>query len=87
MIKNYRTLFLGIFLLLILFLGFPSSWKTFFVIVSGLYLIVSSLKITLPRRGVQKKIRRKEKSTPVFVESSPVTRMDDIVPPKEPTIE
>lgn len=87
MIKNNRTLFLGIFLLLILFLGFPSSWKTFFVVISGLYLIVSSLKISLPKKGVAKKIRKKEKATPVFVENSPITKMEDIIIQKDQTLE
>lgn len=87
MIKNHRTLFLGVFILVIFFLGFPSSWERFFIVISGIYLIVTSLKITLPKRGMVKKIRRKEKSTPVFMESSPVVKMEDILPPKEPTVE
>ena len=89
MIKNRSTLFIGIFILIIFFLGFPSSWERFFVIISGIYLILTSIKISLPRRGTAKKIRRKEKSTPVFVENSPMptTKIEDIVPPKEPTIE
>lgn len=81
MIKNKRTFFIGIFIFLIPFLGFPSSWKTFFTIVAGLFLAVSSLKITLPKRNVVKKVRRKEKVTPVFTENSPMPKIEDIVPP------
>ncbi len=69
MITNRRTLLLGIFIILIPFLGFPSLWKTFLIIVSGVILVRSSLSITLPKK-IQKRVpRRKETITPVFRES------------------
>ncbi|MDQ5949282.1 MAG: hypothetical protein QG589_408 [Patescibacteria group bacterium] len=72
MIKSYRTFFLGLFILALPFLGFPSSWKTFFLVISGLYIIAGTIKITLPRRGAIKKLRKKEKITPVFMENAPI---------------
>lgn len=71
MIKSKRTLFLGIFIFLLPFLGLPSSWKTAFVILSGLTLIALSVSITLPKKNT-KRPRRKEKATPVFVENAPI---------------
>ena len=73
MLKQKNTFFLGIFILLVwIFFGIPTSWKIFLTILSAVYLIVISLKITLPKRGALKRVRRKEKVTPVFVENSPI---------------
>lgn len=75
MINKKSTFFLGIFIFLIPFTGFPSSWKSFFVVLSGLILIFLSIKISIPRRG--SKLRQKrEKVTPVFVENIPIYPRD-----------
>ena len=73
-IKNKYTFFLGVFILLLwIFFGIPTSWKVFLTVISALYLIFLSVKIDLPRRGGPvKRIRRKEKVTPVFTENSPM---------------
>jgi predicted membrane protein len=76
MIKSKRMLFLGIFIFLIPFLGIPTSWKTFFIVVSALALIAMSLKISIPKKTSSKRIRKKEKVTPVYVENSPMPRTD-----------
>ena len=81
MITNRRTLFLGIFIVLIPFLGFPSSWKTFMIVISGLTLISFSVEITIPKKISKRPLRRKETITPVFRESiiiptTPVQRKD-----------
>jgi len=78
MIKSRRTFFLGIFIFLIPFLGFPTSWKTFLVVVSGIALIVMSIKISLPKKTLAKRPRKKEKATPVFVENSPMPRREPL---------
>lgn len=84
MINRKSTFFLGIFIFVIPFLGIPSSWRTFFIVVSGLTLIILSIKITLPKRTSKSRVR-KEKVTPVFVESIPVhtkeNSVDGIIPP------
>ena len=69
MITNRRTLFLGIFIVLIPFLGFPSAWKTFMIVISGLTLISFSVEITIPKKIPKRALRRKETITPVFRES------------------
>lgn len=71
MISKKSTFFLGIFIFLIPFFGFPSSWKTVLVIACGLLVISLSVKITIPKK-IPKARARKEKITPVFVESSPI---------------
>ncbi len=78
MIRHKSTFFLGIFIFLIPFLGLPSFWKTFFIILSGLGLVALSVKITLPKK--QTKIKTKKgKATPVFVENAPVYPPDNKV--------
>lgn len=78
-IKNKQIFFLGIFIILVwIFFGIPTSWKIILTVLSGVYLIVISVKINLPKRGAQKRIRKKEKVTPVFVENSPMPKVDGI---------
>jgi hypothetical protein len=82
-IKNKKIFFLGIFILLIwTFFGIPTSWKIFLTILSAIYLVVISLKIDLPRRGnLKRPIRRREKITPVFSESAPIIKTEEIISP------
>jgi hypothetical protein len=73
MIKNNNTFFLGIFILLIwLFFGISAWAKEFLTICSAIYLIIISVKIHLPKRGTIKRLKKKEKVTPIFVENSPI---------------
>ena len=76
MIQRKSTFFLGIFIFLIPFLGFPSFWKTVMITLSGLALILLSVKVTLPRKNLKARGKR-EKITPVFVENIPVYPKDD----------
>lgn len=69
MITNRRTLFLGIFIVLIPFLGFPSTWKTFMIVISGFALVSLSVEITIPKKIPRRIVRRKETVSPVFRES------------------
>jgi len=69
MITNRRTLLLGIFIAIIPFLGFPSAWKTFMILVSGITLIGFSINITIPKKIPRRIVRRKETVNPVFSES------------------
>jgi len=57
MIQKRGTFFLGLFIFLIPFLGLPTSWKTTLIVLCGLSLVYSSIKITLPER--LRKISRK----------------------------
>lgn len=78
-INRKSTFFLGIFIFTIPFLGFPSTWKAVFTVISGILLVILSLKLNIPRKNIRRV--HKEKVTPVFVESVP------IVYPKNDTIE
>lgn len=78
MISNKSTFFLGIFIFLIPFMGFPSSWKSVFIIISGIALVLMSVKITLPKK-TSKTRSRKGKSTPVFVENIPIYPRDNTI--------
>lgn len=69
MITHRRTLLLGIFIILIPFLGFPSAWKTFMILISGVTLIGFSVDITIPKKIPKRIVRRKENVNPVFRES------------------
>jgi len=82
-INRKSTLFLGIFIFIIPFLGFPSIWKAILTIASGLLLIIFSVKIQIPKKGVRR-IQR-EKVTQVFVESVPLTTPN--ISPRNDTIE
>lgn len=79
MIANTKIFFVGFVLVLLPFLGIPLFWKTTFTVFFGLYLIVSSIHIELPKRTTAKRVRRKEKTSPVFTENSPdsIKPLDD----------
>lgn len=79
-IDRKSTFFLGIFIFIIPFLGFPSTWKVFLTIASGILLIMLSIKIAIPKKTSRYRVH-KEKSTPVFVENTP------IISPRNDTIE
>lgn len=80
MIQNKSTFFLGIIIVIIPFLGFPGFWKTLFIVVAGIFVASSSIKIVLPRKASRSRNRtRREKITPVFVDSAPVYPKDDTI--------
>ena len=80
-ITRKSTFFLGIFIFLIPFLGVPTSWKTVFVVLSGLFLIFLSIKIVLPKKNI-KIVKRKDKTPTVFTEIP----QPSYVPPTPPPI-
>jgi ABC-type polysaccharide/polyol phosphate export permease len=87
-IKQKNTLFLGVFLLVTwIFLGIPDSWKIFFTLVSALYLIIISIKVTLPKRNPSRRFRRKERATPVFMENSPLSSSQSPTTPDQTNID
>jgi len=71
MITNMKTFFAGLLIIIIPFFGIPLFWKTTFTVLIGIYLILSSLKLELPKKNGAKKNRKKEKSTSVFTENYP----------------
>jgi hypothetical protein len=78
MSKNRIVFVIGSILFLIPFLGFPSSWKTFFSIVSGLILISLSLSNSIKRRMTIRNLQSKsEVASPVFVDSKKTEKESD----------
>ncbi len=77
MINKKSTFFLGVFIFLIPFMGFPSFWKSTFVVISGLALILTSVKVSLPKKNSRLRSKR-EKVTPVFVENIPIYPREEV---------
>lgn len=62
MIQNKKTFFIAIFILIVeIFLGIPSAWKMWLIILSGVYLALSSVKIILPSKKSTKVRKPREK--------------------------
>lgn len=58
MITRHRLLFiLGIWIVLIPFLGFPTSYKSFFVIVSGLIVALIAFTSARAKRAIARRTR------------------------------
>jgi hypothetical protein len=78
MIQKKSTFFLGFFIFLIPFLGFPGFWKTVFTIISGLSLVALSVKFSVPKKTIRPK-QRKDKVVPFAPENIVV---ENSVPPE-----
>lgn len=65
MINHKVSFYLGVFVFVIPFLGFPTMWKMGLVIFAGIFLILSSVKISVPKRIFKNKIK-KEIATPII---------------------
>ena len=72
MSKNNIILSVGIILLLIPFLGFPSNWENFIDIAFGIVLVGLSFSVIIKRRSSVPKGRRRRKSdmAPMFVDAA-----------------
>ena len=73
MSKNKIIFIVGILILLIQFLGFPSSWNNIFYIILGLILVVTAV-VAHNRRRAKVLENRHEVVTEVYVESSGADR-------------
>lgn len=73
--KNRILLALGIWIAIIPFLGFPSSYKSFFIIASGVVVALLSFLHAREKRRIQKSLfeasSNNETVTDVYVESRP----------------
>lgn len=58
MVKNYKNLVLGFWIIVVPFLGLPLSWKFAVIVLSGLLLVFMSIEIDLPKRVSVKKVRK-----------------------------
>lgn len=78
MIKDKKIFSVGVFVIIVwIFFGIPTSWKIFLTIFSELYLIFLSVKINFPKKSFPKKLKKREKVTPVFSESMPPVMEDE----------
>jgi hypothetical protein len=58
MINHKAGFYLGVFIFVIPFLGFPTMWKMGLVIFGGLSLILMSIRIPVPRRMTKNKTKK-----------------------------
>ncbi len=58
MINNKGSFYLGVFVFLIPFLGFPTIWKMGLVIFAGSLLVLTSLRIPTPRKTFKAKSKK-----------------------------
>jgi len=70
MSRNKLILLIGILLVLMPFLGFPSAWKTFFYMGFGIILIIVAI-VGHVRRRSPLMVEREEVITEVYVSNSP----------------
>lgn len=63
-VNRKSVFFIGIFIFLIPFMGIPTFWKTLFITLSGLFLIISGVdfSVSIPKKPVKPRVK-KEKTT------------------------
>lgn len=76
MIKNKKHFFLGVFIFLLPFLGLPTSWKMTFAALSGIMLVLFSVKLSIPKKLPKRVVRKR--ATPVFMESMPAAPISPV---------
>ncbi len=79
-ITRKATFFLGVFIFIIPFLGFPSLWKMALTIISGVTLVVLSVRVNLPKKSFPRLKREK----PVGVAENILTEVPLPPPPPLP---
>ncbi len=77
MINHKSSFYLGVFVFIIPFLGFPTVWKMVLVVVAGVFLILSSIKISVPKRIFKNKTK-KEMTVPIME----ISRTESVPPPQ-----
>lgn len=80
--KNRILLILGAWIALIPFLGFPSSYKSFFIIASGLFVVLLAFLHAREKRHIQRSLfemsSKKETVTDVYAESRPTWNSENV---------
>ncbi len=83
MINHKGSFYLGVFIFIIPFLGFPTMWKMVLVVLGGVLLILTSLKVPTPRKIQRLKFSVDETPLDVaVVEIKPV----EVSKPVEPVV-
>jgi hypothetical protein len=83
MINHKGSFYLGVFIFIIPFLGFPTMWKMVLVVLGGVLLILTSLKVPSPRK-IQRPIFKMREETPEtpIIEIKPL----EVSKPVEPVV-
>lgn len=77
MINRKNTFTIGILIFLIPFLGLPTFWKNFLYIISGSFLIISSISFPESKKIVKHK-NKKERQAELVIETTPIYPKDNI---------
>lgn len=85
MIERKGSFYLGVFVFIIPFLGFPTMWKMVLVVIGGVLLILTSLKTPAPRKIVKPKLK-KEDDLPEVADIQ-IPTIQSIEKPTEPVVE
>ena len=62
MIERKGSFYLGVFVFIIPFLGFPTMWKMILVVIAGFSLVMISIRIPTPRRTFRSKVKKDNSS-------------------------
>ncbi len=74
MINHKNTFFLGLFILATQYLfGLPSFWKSLLITIAVLFIILSSVKINLPRKNVKFRAKRDRNTASVPQNNLPIS--------------
>lgn len=81
MIARKGTFYLGIFVFIIPFLGFPTAWKMFLVVVAGLSMILYSVRVPFPKKSFKQKIKKDTYPIETIVpEVKPEIKQEVVIP-------
>jgi hypothetical protein len=75
MSRNKIIFIIGIVVLIMPFLGFPSAWKTIFYIIAGAILVIIAIHGHIRRRSRAPLMESREVVTEVFVETNGTKEM------------
>mgnify|MGYP003455438035 FL=1 len=93
MIERKGSFYLGVFVFVIPFLGFPTMWKMILVVIAGFSLVMISIRIPSPRKNFRTKIKKENSPQPSEVVVSEIINEPRVSEPvvteaiKEPKIE
>ncbi|KND49453.1 MAG: hypothetical protein AB198_00695 [Parcubacteria bacterium C7867-003] len=81
MINHKGSFYLGVFVFIIPFLGFPTIWKMGLVVFAGVILILTSIRIPTPRKIFKTKPKKEVEPIEVEVIKSEVATLTQVNEP------
>ena len=85
MINHKGSFYLGVFVFIIPFLGFPTMWKMGLVVFAGVVLVLTSIRIPTPKRIFRTKTKKETTPIEIEVQKSEVPSMTQAVEPSSAT--